>query len=425
MVIKKLHKRIKKYLSSPKHARTISLVILLCIVLAIPLTVVVVQTQRDIREHAAADSTFRSVDTNKCGSLVDQPQAGVLTGTITWKAPVKTDTEWETQKTDEATFTQQEMKDAYVAEPRNGGTAESRAGEWETHVVSPTHINCNTFINISADGDCSVEFVDGIGSSDHPVAPGGTVRLAFTVDTADTGGFCRKLINVETAAVAITSSVTPTPSPMLTATPSVTPTPTSTSTPTPTKLPTPTLTPKPTVIPTPTIPFTPTLFSLSVALPGIGKNGNGAPNNMQRPVFLQLFDTLQKQVGASVSGELSFNGATFTGLINFGTIVPSGTYKVKIKMDQYLVKTIASASAVTAGITNTLPQITLIPGDINNDTKLDIVDYNILVSCFDEKINSDGCGMRKVDADLNDDGMIDGIDYNIFVRALQAGKQGE
>jgi len=429
-VIKKLHKRIKKYLSSPQHVRSVSLVILLIIILAIPLTVVVVQSQQDIRQRAAANSTFRSVDTNKCGSIISQPAAGVTSGTIVWKAPRKLATGWETQKPDGTIFTQAQMKDAYVGEPRNGESIgeDGRAQVWDTTVVSETHINCNTFINITLDGDCTVEFVEGIGSTDKPVAPEGTVSLQFTVDTNRTGGFCRKLINVETAAGGITPTVTPSVTAFPTNTPTPTgPTPTgATTTPTNTPTRTPTPTPTTSLTPTPTLPSTPTFISVSMTLPGIGTKGNASPNNMQRRVFVQLFDAANKTVGVSVAAQVSFDPSSgiFKGTANFGTVVPTGNYSAKLKTDQYLVKK-TPAGVVTAGTSNTLVPVTLISGDINGDNKLDILDYNILVSCFGSKINSDACGGKKVDADLNDDGVIDGVDYNLFIGGIKTAKQGE
>jgi len=430
-VLKKLQKHLKKYFASPQHIRTVSIAVLLLLILAIPLTVMIVQQQQDIRQRASAGSTFRSVDTNKCGAVIEQPQTGATSGTIVWKAPIKTATAWETHKADETVFTQVQMKEAYVGEVRNGESigADGRAAVWDTTVVSQTHINCNTFINITLDGDCTVEFVGGIGSTDNPVGPGGIVTLNFTVDLNRRGGFCRKLINVETDAGGVTptntGTITPTPtvsvvSPTVTSTPSATVTPTKTPTPTPTKIPT------PTVVISPTPPSTPTLVSVILTLPGIGKNGNVSPNNGQRRTFIQLFDSSNKAVGASVAAQTSFDpsSGTFRGTANFGTVVYSGMYTPKIKVDQYLIKKLAPIQ-ITAGTTIAFSPTLLVGGDINSDNKIDIKDYTILVSCFGGKINSVICGLQKVDADLNDDGLVDGVDYNLFLGGIKTAKAGD
>jgi hypothetical protein len=76
-------------------------------------------------------------------------------------------------------------------------------------------------------------------------------------------------------------------------------------------------------------------------------------------------------------------------------------------------------------VTNTLPQVLLVSGDINNDNKLDILDYNILVSCFGNKSTTDSCGGKQVDADLNDDGVVDGVDYNLFIGPLKKAQKGD
>ncbi len=56
-------------------------------------------------------------------------------------------------------------------------------------------------------------------------------------------------------------------------------------------------------------------------------------------------------------------------------------------------------------------------GDVNNDGTIDILDYNILISCYGEHADTADCS-NKAAADLNNDGVVDGIDYNIFLRAL-------
>lgn len=422
--------------------RTISIAVLLGIVIAIPLTVYVVQQSLDIRQYANAFQ-LRSIDVNACGEIISQPAGGASSGDIVFKAPVKAaDGTWQTVKQDGSIKTEAQIRDAFLGDPRNGGTETERQQNLQS-AIGTNHINCNVFINAANNADCDVTFQTQLpnGSDAGKLPAGGTTTLRLTAGT-NSGSGCRKLIKIENTngsaptATPTTATTTPTTAPLTptTVTVSTTPTvtPTSTLTPTPTITPTPTLTPTPTAIPTPTvtptpsIPATPTLFSVSVRMPGIGRNGNSSPNNALKSMVFQLFTQANQKIGSDIREDLSFDpgSGTFKGEVNAGTVVPSGSYTIKVKLDQSLRKA-ASNSAVTAGGTNTVPELALISGDINNDNKLDILDYNILASCFGGKINSEECGGKKVDADLNDDAQIDGVDYNLFVTGIKTAKQGD
>lgn len=234
---------------------------------------------------------------------------------------------------------------------------------------------------------------------------------------------------VVTATVTVSPSTGPSGTITPTATVSATPIASGSATPTPTVTPTQTPQPTPTntIVPTPTLPSTPTLVGLTVTVPGIGSKGNKTPNNSQRTVVVTLVDGASKVIGAPVKSTVAFDpgSGAFKGTVNFGTVIPTGNYTTKIKMDQYLIKKVTAGSTITAGILNQLPQVGLIVGDINNDNKLDILDYNILVGCFGSKINSQTCGNKKVDTDLNDDGVINGVDYNLFLLGIKTAKVGD
>jgi hypothetical protein len=56
-----------------------------------------------------------------------------------------------------------------------------------------------------------------------------------------------------------------------------------------------------------------------------------------------------------------------------------------------------------------------VPGDINQDNNLNMVDHSIFVGCYGQK----PCPQdQKTKSDFNDDGVIDGKDYNILIRSF-------
>jgi hypothetical protein len=203
--------------------------------------------------------------------------------------------------------------------------------------------------------------------------------------------------------------------------PTMTPTPTginitNTSTPTVT-LPigiTSTLTPSPTPGPTDTI------LNISIQLPGIGnKSGdNTTPINKTIPVTIALYNNSHQFV-KQATGELTFDGQTFKGTVNVGTL-PSGTYSGYIKTKNSLIKQLSTPVSGSGVII--IPPDELITGDFDQTNKLDIVDYNQLLGCYGKKQDGSSFQTQAVFTcsaqDLNDDGKIDEKDVNIFLRGF-------
>lgn len=179
--------------------------------------------------------------------------------------------------------------------------------------------------------------------------------------------------------------------------------------------------------PQPTLPPTSsTFYALTVVLHGIGiggdnanpnSGGNESPQNPSRQVTISVYNA-SNQLVTTKTGTVIYAPDTknFLGTILMGDL-PSGQYINKIKTSGFLTKQAGSFQVINAGQTNTIPSVIEVSGDIDNDNKLDILDYNILVSCFGPKRDTPTC-TQKTTADLNDDGQINGIDYNIFIREL-------
>lgn len=208
-----------------------------------------------------------------------------------------------------------------------------------------------------------------------------------------------------------------------------------------------TITPKVTVTPRATIttaprttitPTTPpvtgnTYLAFVVGLDGIGATGDQSnpnapsgnePKTTTRDFKVEIFDGSQK--AAEKSAQITYNQAKkfetridVTTEVNSGKIVASKPYIIKVSAPGYLTRTVPPGQIlVNKGQVNNLggstQQINLITGDMDPDNDLDIMDYNILLSCW----TKDATGDCKV-ADLTDNaGKINQDDYTLFLREL-------
>lgn len=159
----------------------------------------------------------------------------------------------------------------------------------------------------------------------------------------------------------------------------------------------------------------PTKIQLSLKLPGIGTDGNKNPRNPQRSMQVFLFNYFNQQIMQATSSA-TFDGMYyFKGEGNFGTDLRAGIYFVKVKLDNTLTKIVRENATILAGSSFPAPPTILISGDVNNDNSLDILDYNIFISCYGEKV----CNFKQ-QSDFDDNASIEGVDYNILLRGFQA-----
>jgi hypothetical protein len=159
--------------------------------------------------------------------------------------------------------------------------------------------------------------------------------------------------------------------------------------------------PVPAPVPTPTPPFDPKHPQRELEVQ-ILKSGN----NVLVPVYSNLH---------TVSYDSTKNA--FTGSVDLVSFRP-GDYTVKLKLNNTLRKEVSGMVTIPAEATSTIPRTVLYPGDINNDSKLNIFDYNILLDCYGDSLEAKNCNEgEKQRSDLNDDAKVNQIDYNIMVRA--------
>lgn len=182
----------------------------------------------------------------------------------------------------------------------------------------------------------------------------------------------------------------------------------------------------PTFTPTPTFAQNSTVLTLAVCPHGLGNcgdnvtPGNGGNTNPLHPsrFITATFLNASGAVVSAISGNVVYRSAsqTFQNNISLNNTVPSGDYLVRLSMDGFLPKQVTGIITITQGQTAVLPLTPLVTGNINNDSQLDLTDYNMLISCFGAKFGTSQC--LSPEADLNDDGVVDGTDYNYFLREI-------
>jgi hypothetical protein len=177
-----------------------------------------------------------------------------------------------------------------------------------------------------------------------------------------------------------------------------------------------------------------TSLSLTLFLHGVGKggdnvnpvgNGNGNLRHVQRSIKVEVYDE-QGKVVLIKEGGITFNNqnGNFTGTVPLETTLPSGSYTLRVKTTQHLRVKVPGIYTFENSITQ-LPPIYLISGDINNDNTLNILDYNLLIGCYEEVGPAVNCNPNnKVLSDLTDDGTVNGFDYNLFLREIST-RRGE
>ncbi len=201
-----------------------------------------------------------------------------------------------------------------------------------------------------------------------------------------------------------------------------------------TPTPTPSPTPLPNITPTITPNASQSILEVKLCPHGYGNCGdnvtssaigNTNPTHSIRNVMVTIFDTTHNQVGTPQPGQVSYiaSAKNFQGTILLSHI-PNGSYFITIKMDGFLGKQIPQLETITQGKSLTVPEVSLVNGDINNDNQLDILDYNSLISCYaNAQTNAKyNCQIPRTafspGADILDDGSVDGADYNEFIREI-------
>lgn len=175
-----------------------------------------------------------------------------------------------------------------------------------------------------------------------------------------------------------------------------------------------------------------TSMLLNVSLDGIGSRGDNtnptssslSNKNPKHPTIgadIQIY-TLDNQLIGAGTGSITYSSAsgTYIGDVPIQTGFPTGKYQIKVKADTYLRRLVNGIQPITAGQQNTVTNVPLVAGDANNDNKLNILDYNMVLDCYSDLSAAANCSAsdKQIKADLNDDALVNQIDYNLFLREI-------
>lgn len=223
------------------------------------------------------------------------------------------------------------------------------------------------------------------------------------LDKACTQG-CLATTTAPTTTTIPSVTSTPSNSPSVTLPPSATTIPTATLAPSITTAPTVTHTPTTTPVPGAST------VSFSLKYPGIG-NGiseNTVPKTPTRQVLISLQNTSGQNI-KPYTAQGNFENGVYKGSF---AASETGNYMFTFRMDNTRIATSAAVSLVPS-TTTTVSQLTVTPGDLDQNNVLDIYDFNFLIECYGDKT----CD-KKQQADLQDDGVVDSKDLNILLRSF-------
>lgn len=177
-----------------------------------------------------------------------------------------------------------------------------------------------------------------------------------------------------------------------------------------------------------------TSFNFTIFLHGIGKSGDNAnpsafslsnqqPQNATRNLDFTIIDKDGNEKFSSTAG-ITYNPTTgnYTGGNSFGPqenfALDTGDYAMRVKTAEHLFKKVPLIQ-ITSGNTITVPTLSLIAGDVDNNNSLNVLDYDVLIGCYSDFEAPVSCTAdSKKMTDLNDDGNVNQTDYNLFLREL-------
>jgi hypothetical protein len=161
-----------------------------------------------------------------------------------------------------------------------------------------------------------------------------------------------------------------------------------------------------------------TNIAVYLKLAGIGADRTVENNVIQFPqrnIHIQLISA-QNNLTSSPSGIVTYNPQTglYKGFISLDSNFAGGAYLIKVRTDNTLWRQVPGIQNLTAGTLNETQAATLVSGDLNGDNEISVLDYNIFLSCSGNRI----CSQKSL-ADFNNDSLVEEIDLNILLSSFR------
>lgn len=169
----------------------------------------------------------------------------------------------------------------------------------------------------------------------------------------------------------------------------------------------------------------PTTLTATAALddPLNGDPVNLSPVHNVRPLSIRVADTNGNLVYESQKGASQVPGTDrYIVMFTLPTDWVTAPYQVRIRLDYTLWQLVEGVPTITKGAANQLPVAAPIPGDVNQDNKVNTDDYDIIMACYSDFQPAKGpCDSnQRRGADLNDDFEVNAPDYNLYLRIMSA-----
>lgn len=415
--------------------------------LTVPLTIMVLQQNQDVRQRADTVTPTPAVDNIPASSsasteLLFKPLASA-SASFAIGDEVKYDIMIDPGKNLPTIVKLAIEYDETVLEASSSSVFETNITDFPTTVEGPaiTPEGILVTVSIGSDPNLAIQTLKKVGtltlkvkgntsSNGSPIAFGKKTEVLSIgqEDAADQNVLAKAAPAIFKTQATTGDSPTPTATSIAaTVVPTEAPTPTNVPTPTATSTPT----PMPTKMPTPTP--TDSKLAFTVYLNGLGRAGDRSNRNSkgnQHPVVttrvldVEIYNDKNVRVERILT-PLVFNkeSGNFKGVAI--TNLPNGVYTLRIKTDRHLARSSSRIITIKRGATLQVPDFYLTNGDVNGDNRIDIRDYNQISGCYSSLAPAKDCDdQRKKGSDLNDDGNVNEYDYNLYLREISA-QEGE